>query len=233
MVQLSDVHVGPLVADEFVLDVFARVRALKPDLIVITGDFASALTENTSHCARVYSQVPLGRLGTFGVLGNHDYGHAWSNERAADRLVDTLRSSGVQILRNEAADVSGLQVVGFDDLWARHFNPAEAMKGVDSARPMLGLSHNPDSVDVDDWSGFRGYVLCGHTHGGQCRLPFLTPPVLPVENKRYTSGLFDLTGERTMYINRGIGHLTQARFFARPEITVFTLSAAEQASAPA
>ena len=53
--------------------------------------------------------------------------------------------------------------------------------------------------------------------------PFLPPPVLPVRNKRYTSGEFSLGNGRFMYINRGLGHLIEARFNVRPELTLFTL----------
>jgi hypothetical protein len=66
-------------------------------------------------------------------------------------------------------------------------------------------------------------MLSGHTHGGQCKPPFLPPPLLPVRNKRYTSGEFDLGNGRSMYINRGLGYLRRVRFNARPEITAFRM----------
>jgi predicted MPP superfamily phosphohydrolase len=90
------------------------------------------------------------------------------------------------------------------------------------------LSHNPDTADMPFWGAFDGWILAGHTHGGQCKPPFLRPPLLPVDNKSYIAGRYDLGGGRTMYINRGIGHLIQARFNARPEITVFSLTRASE-----
>ena len=69
-------------------------------------------------------------------------------------------------------------------------------------------------------------MLAGHTHGGQVKPPFLTPPILPVKNKRYTAGTFDVGPGRTMYINRGLGFLVQVRFDVRPELTLFTLTRA-------
>jgi hypothetical protein len=69
-------------------------------------------------------------------------------------------------------------------------------------------------------------VLSGHTHGGQCKPPFLPPPLLPVENRRYTCGEFDLAGDRMLYISRGVGHLLQVRVNVRPEITLFELQPA-------
>ena len=92
--------------------------------------------------------------------------------------------------------------------------------------PTVVLSHNPDVQDLPMWNGVRGWVLAGHTHGGQVKPPFLPPPVLPVKNKRYTSGAFDVGPGRMMYINRGLGFLVQVRFDVRPELTLFTLTRA-------
>jgi predicted MPP superfamily phosphohydrolase len=69
-------------------------------------------------------------------------------------------------------------------------------------------------------------VLSGHTHGGQCKPPFLPPPLLPVQNRRYTCGEFEIGNERRLYISRGLGHLLQVRINVRPEITLFDLQLA-------
>jgi predicted MPP superfamily phosphohydrolase len=72
-------------------------------------------------------------------------------------------------------------------------------------------------------SDTSGWILSGHTHGGQCKAPFLPPPLLPVRNRRYTQGEFRLSGNRSMYINRGVGHLLPVRINVRPEVTLFEL----------
>jgi len=69
-------------------------------------------------------------------------------------------------------------------------------------------------------------VLSGHTHGGQCKPPFLPAPLLPVRNRRYTAGEFAVSGNRRLYISRGVGHLLKVRFNVRPEVTVFALARA-------
>ena len=74
--------------------------------------------------------------------------------------------------------------------------------------------------------GYEGWILSGHTHGGQCKPPFLPPPLIPVRNRRYTSGEIDATGGRRLYISRGVGHTMMVRFNVRPEVTVFTLQRA-------
>jgi hypothetical protein len=88
------------------------------------------------------------------------------------------------------------------------------------------LSHNPDTADLPGWGAYSGWILSGHTHGGQCKPPFLPPPLLPVRNRRYTCGEFELAGGRRLYISRGVGHLQRVRFNVRPEITVFRMERA-------
>jgi predicted MPP superfamily phosphohydrolase len=132
----------------------------------------------------------------------------------------------VRVLRNEIADVGGLQIVGTDDLWAGRFDPEEALGSLRPEKAALVLTHNPDAADRDGWGTYEGWILCGHTHGGQCKPPLLSPPLVPVKNRRYTAGEFRLAGNRRMYINRGVGYLLQARFNARPEVTVFQLTRA-------
>jgi predicted MPP superfamily phosphohydrolase len=121
------------------------------------------------------------------------------------------------------ADISGLQLAGVDDLWSNNFDAEKTLGQLESTRPTIALCHNPDGVDRPEWRGFRGWTLAGHTHGGQCKPPFLPPPILPVENRRYVAGEYDIGPDHRMYINRGLGYLRRVRFNARPEITVFTL----------
>lgn len=224
LVQLSDIHVGPGVDDDYVLRCFERVRALAPDLVVMTGDFVSFERDIGRHADRVLGALPRGRLGTFGCLGNHDYGAGWQHLDVADELQTVLGAHGLQMLRNQRVDVGGLQLIGLEDFWAPSYDPAPVLSGLPAGAPAIVLSHNPDTADEPIWGGFDGWILAGHTHGGQCRPPFLPPPVLPVRNRRYTAGAFDVGGGRQLYVNRGIGHLFQVRFNVRPEIAVFSLT---------
>lgn len=223
LVQLSDIHVGPNVDDDYVLNTFRRVADLCPDIVVFTGDFVTHHAAVFEHAAAVYRSMPRGRLATIGILGNHDYGPAWAHPEVAQRLVEILQPLGISILRNEIAEIGDLQVIGLDDFWAQRFVPEAVLPRANPHRAAVVLSHNPDTVDVPRWSGYEGWILAGHTHGGQCRPPFLPPPMLPVQNRRYTSGEFALAGNRSMYISRGVGHLVPVRFNVRPEVTVFQL----------
>jgi predicted MPP superfamily phosphohydrolase len=232
LIQLSDLHVGPGVADSYILETFRQVRALDPDIVVYTGDFTTYEPDIFAHAARVYADLPRGRMVTAGILGNHDYGPGWSHPEVAARLADQFQALGVRILRNEVTEVEGLQLAGLDDLWAYQFDLARGLAALDSSRAAIVLSHNPDTVDQPGWEGYPGWILSGHTHGGQCRPPFLPPPLLPVQNERYTAGEFELSGDRRLYISRGVGHLLQVRFNVRPEVTVFTLETVVQGHVP-
>src|SRR3954468_22314329 len=226
LAQLSDLHIGPQVDDDYLLETFDRVRAIAPEIVVYTGDFTSKANENLDHARRMFPALPLGSRGTFGVLGNHDFGPFWSLTSLADELTALARTAGVEILKNETRDVDGLQIIGMGELWAGQFKPRQALATADLTRAAIALSHNPDSADNPRWDNYSGWILAGHTHGGQCKPPFLPPPLLPVKNRRYTSGEFDLPGGRRMYINRGVGHLLRVRINARPEVTIFELTKA-------
>jgi predicted MPP superfamily phosphohydrolase len=223
LVQISDVHVGPRVDDDYVLSTFRRVRALRPDIVVHTGDFMTHSNGVFEQLSRVYREFPLGRLATVGILGNHDYGPAWAHAEIAQQVVDIVQPFGIQVLRNDVCEIDGLQVAGMDDLWGGRFAPRYALGRLDSGRAAIVLSHNPDTVDLPVWDGYEGWILSGHTHGGQCKPPFLPPLLLPVQNRRYTAGEFELSGNRRLYISRGVGHLLKVRFNVRPEVTVFEL----------
>jgi uncharacterized protein len=226
LAQLSDRHIGPRVDDSYLLGVFARVQAASPEIVVYTGDFTTYSSNVLEHAGRMFANLPLGSRATFGILGNHDYGHNWLQPDLADALTSLARSAGVRILRNEVGHVDGLQVIGLDDLWAERFDVQKALAQTDLSQAAIALSHNPDTSDLPGWEKYSGWILAGHTHGGQCKPPFLPPPLLPVKNRRYTSGEFELSGGRRMYINRGVGYLLRVRFNARPEVTLFKLTRA-------
>ena len=192
--------------------------------MVCTGDWISYRNwRQLEQLKRVLAHLPHGRLGTAGILGNHDYGRAWKRADVADEVASIAREAGVTMLLNQAADFSGLRFIGLDDLWGPRFDPVPVLREKARSDSAIVLCHNPDAADRDVWGDYQGWILSGHTHGGQCKPPFLPPPMLPVENRRYTSGEFDLPGNRRLYISRGVGHLLRVRFNVRPEIAVFTL----------
>ncbi|HFK5571092.1 metallophosphoesterase [Elizabethkingia meningoseptica] len=225
LMQISDMHVGNHFDWNFLIKVFQEAKAFHPDFVVYTGDYVSWESEQQyTQLRKVMQYVVTGKLGTFGILGNHDYGKNWSERHIAANICDILESSGITMLNNTQQETHGLNLIGFEDFWSPNFNPLQVMKEYDPAKANLVLCHNPDVCDLDVWNGYQGWILSGHTHGGQCRIPGVITPVLPVRNKRYTSGEIDLQDGRMLYINRAIGHSRQIRFMVRPEITLFTLT---------
>lgn len=224
--QVSDLHVGA--ASEGLLRfAFRCLAAINPDMVIVTGDFINHDFVDIDVClGRVLSELKALGRPVFGCLGNHDYGRHWSQLGVADRVSECARENGVRILRNQREQIAGLTIVGIDDYWTPRFDAAKAASLFEKDTPALCLCHNPDVCDQPIWKDFSGIVFSGHTHGGQCKPPFLPPPRTPVDNKRYTSGFFQLDVGRTLYINRGIGYTKRLRFNCRPEITVFTLRSA-------
>jgi len=227
VMQISDIHVGNNFDYNFIIQSFFRAKRLEPDIVVYTGDFVSyENTEQLIQLEKVMHNAVKGKLGTVGVLGNHDYGYKWSNNKVAKSICKLLNKKGIKILRNNIKNISGLNVIGIDDYWSTNFRPSKAFAQYNSKIPSIVLCHNPDVCDLNVWSNYKGWILSGHTHGGQCKPPFLPPPILPVKNKNYTSGKIDLLDGRILYINRALGNSKPVRFNVRPEITVFTLEKA-------
>jgi uncharacterized protein len=224
LLQLSDLHIGRRVSDTYMMHALDHASALNADIVAYTGDFVSYSKRTFERLRNVFPHAPRGRLATVGILGNHDYGLNWSHRELAAKVVAMTTAHGVKMLRNDVCEVEGLQIAGMDDLWAKQFRPEQVIPRLDVKRAAIALSHNPDTADLHAWGDFRGWILAGHTHGGQVKLPFLPPPILPVRNKRYAAGAYDCPGGRRMYINRGVGHLLPVRFNVRPELTLFTLA---------
>jgi predicted MPP superfamily phosphohydrolase len=229
LVHLSDLHASAVVPLPFIAEAVALAAAQQPDLIAITGDF---VTDHHGVPAG-YEQV-LARLSaaapTFACLGNHD-GGVWGPHQRTNPTIEPmlalLRRADIRCLVNEGCDliVRGrtLQLIGLGDLWSAMCSPAQAFGRTpprDGATRLV-LNHNPDAKDLlrgHDWD----LMLCGHTHGGQLRLPFFGTPFAPVNDKRYVEGLHRWEN-RWLHITRGVGNLHGVRFNCRPEISVIDL----------
>lgn len=224
LMQISDIHIGNRFDYNYIIDSFKEAQAFRPDFVVYTGDYVSYENEQQlSQLNKVLQHVVRGEIATLGILGNHDYGKNWAQQEVADNITDELSRAGVHMMNNAQVDAGGLNIIGLDDYWGLNFAPEDVMKDVNPNKANIVLCHNPEVCDLDVWNGYRGWILSGHTHGGQCKPPFLPAPMLPVKNKLYSQGEIDLNDGRKLYINRAVGHLWQVRFNVRPEITIFTL----------
>jgi predicted MPP superfamily phosphohydrolase len=224
VMQISDIHVGNRFDYQYIIDSFEEAKLLNPDFVLYTGDYVSYENEiQVAQLKEVMKFAVKGNLGTAGILGNHDYGKDWAAQEVADKITTILQTAGIPILSNEQKEMNGLNIIGLDDYWGLNFNPNKIMSTYDSKKANIVLCHNPDVCDLNIWNDYKGWILAGHTHGGQVKPPFLKPPMLPVKNKKYSAGKIDLNDGRILYINRALGNLHQIRFNVRPEITIFTL----------
>jgi hypothetical protein len=217
--QISDIHVGAVVQERELNEGLDRVREVKPDLVVLTGDLVDFDPGFIPMMARALSSVRT-RDGTFAILGNHDY------YTGAQEVVAALRAAGVDVLMNESRIIqSGFALLGVDDAWSKRYGAPGprldlALKDVAPELPRILMSHQPDTIER--WAGQVALQLSGHTHGGQINpgfrpIDFLTP---------YVSGRYDVRGT-TMWINRGFGVAgPPARVGSAPEVTKIVLVAA-------
>lgn len=230
LVQISDLHVGPIVSNEYLRHCLERVSSLEPDIVAVTGDFVTCDgSARIDEAVALLADMQPGKLATVAVTGNHDFGspaEGFSNQHVADSLTEKLDGIGLTMLRNTAIDIGGLRLLGVDDFWGPTHALEDTLSSGAADQPSVMLCHNPDFVDQRGWEHYQGWILSGHTHGGQVRLPFCRPPVLPIRNHNYIAGKVQLPGNRTLYVNRGLGYLRKVRLNVRPEITVFELTRA-------
>ena len=173
VVQLSDLHPNPRAAmhQGRIPELEAKVRACRPDLLVLTGDIFDEFTapeEFAAFCdlfARL--EAPLGK---YYVLGNHDLFHHW-REPAFDRaaLETALAKAGVRLLEDTAVETGGVRVVGRKDYLytgGRRFAAAELLPGGPDDLYTVWLDHEPRDFKQAAAAG-ADLILSGHTHGGQ------------------------------------------------------------------
>ncbi len=235
IVQLSDFHYiyRRNLPSAFLQEVVDQVAFLQPSLIALTGDFVHdhrQVNLDAGFLATYLAKLEA-PFGKFAVLGNHDYaffhhGFVDSKPDSVDQLVNCLREAGITVLRNQSLRIRKenaiLQLAGLDDLDSGYFDAREAMHTINPNLPAIVLVHNPDAI-VHFWRRYRvDLMLCGHTHGGQVKLPFINVPRTIRHPWRMRGHHFE-EGIH-VYINRGIGWgKWRMRFNARPEITCLTL----------
>jgi predicted MPP superfamily phosphohydrolase len=221
--QVSDIHAGLFVGERELEEGFAKVRGLKPDLVVATGDLLDFDARFGPWLARRLADV-RGRDGVFAILGNHDY---YADFR---QVVPAMRAAGVGLLINEgrtirAADAGGFSLLGVDDLWARRSGGSgpdldRALSMVRPDAPRVLLAHQPSY-----FTAARGKVdlqLSGHTHGGQINPGFRPADLI----MHYVAGRYDEAGS-TLWVNRGFGVAgPPSRIGAPPEVTKVVLVSA-------
>jgi predicted MPP superfamily phosphohydrolase len=227
LVQIGDLHLDDWTKPERLKKITQKVNEQRPDLVAITGDFASYSAEQLDAQRLIDALRALrARDGCVAILGNHDY---LTDVKLVQRCI---REGGVTELINGVhtlkRDNAALHVAGIDDVMEGRSRLDLVLEKLPEEGAAILLAHEPDFADVSTATGRFDLQLSGHSHGGQIGVPLLRRLVLPPFSQRYTRGLYEVGG-MILYTNRGLGfvHL-RLRFLCRPEITVFTLRSPDE-----
>ncbi len=221
----GDPHIGMFGHAMPIKRIVDRINSEKVDGVFLAGDL-------TYHPAP--EDIPddfadLGRLEAplFAVLGNHDVG--FPGDDLSDALFATLNEVGAVVVHNRAfeTELAGhdLIVSGASDLWQRRQDFAFS-SSLPEGKPVILLTHNPDTALVVPETFRYDLMLAGHTHGGQVRIPGLYQRILPV------TGPFDKelhhfatpAGERLVYVTTGTGMVgLPMRFPMPPRVDILTI----------
>jgi predicted MPP superfamily phosphohydrolase len=224
---LSDFHYDPHFSVHPLRSAIGLVNGLRPELIVLAGDFVSVplfgdpapAASAAEPCSQLLRQMQAPH-GLWAVMGNHD---AFTDP---DRVTSALRAAGIQVLSNQALpierDGARFWLGGVDDVLGKTADLDATLHHVPADEATVLLAHEPDYADhvarypVD-------LQLSGHSHGGQVRLPLLPPLFLPELARKYIWGLYKIGG-LTLYTNPGLGTVgVPVRWNCPPEITLLTL----------
>jgi len=219
IVQVSDLHLSNF--NSYFEDVARQVSDLKPDLILLTGDYLEE--ERNIKGVLSFLKKLKANHGILAVQGNWEY---WSRLEG-ENLRRHFAGVGVKLLINERADLEinghALSIFGLDyPSSTDHLD--QLQKEVDPQRFNLLLSHVP-AFAHEQLNKDINLILSGHTHGGQVRLPFLPPLYLPRYSGRFVAGFYQVSQHHIpLYVSRGVGtSVLPVRFFCRPEIGLFEL----------
>jgi predicted MPP superfamily phosphohydrolase len=218
---VTDTHVGPHFRTDDLRPTLDYLRRSQPDILILGGDYVSEsprFIDPSVEALEDMASTP--KLGTWAILGNHDV----ANTR--ERVVESLEAAGITVLVNEAArvetDRGPLWLVGIDDAILGSPDLPKAFGGIPADEPTVALWHEPDRAErVVPYDPL--FMLSGHTHGGQVRLPLVAGAAAPVLGKRFQLGRYDVQG-MPLYVSAGIGmYRPPVRLNCPPEVIMITL----------
>jgi predicted MPP superfamily phosphohydrolase len=225
---LADLHVGsPWNGLDKLAEIVAETRAARPDLVLLAGDYVIQGVKGGAFIA----PAPIGDglrpldapLGTWAVLGNHDW---WLGKT---RVRSALEAGGVRVLEDESVPVERgdcrFWLTGIGDFWESPHDVAAALRPAPEDAAVLAFTHNPDLFPLIP-PARTSLVIAGHTHGGQVYLPFYGRPIVPSRyGERFAIGHVVEQG-RHLFVTPGLGtSMIPVRFLVPPEISLLTLRA--------
>jgi uncharacterized protein len=232
VVHLTDLHLGWFTSAAYLEGIVEQSNALRPDLVLLTGDYVHGSSRFIEPAAKIIGGL-RSRLGSVGVLGNHDHWEGAAPSRRALSgpgrvlLVDHGRVFVTPRALSPRPDGAGLCVGGVGDLWEDKTDLEAALGGVSPSLPRILLSHNPDYAETAmalERKHRVDLMLAGHTHGGQVRLPIAGALITPSRyGAKYAAGLVEGPAF-PVFVSTGLGvTILPVRFRVRPEIVLFEL----------
>ena len=201
-----------------------QIKHLNPDIVAITGDFVDQKTTDLTNVLSLAQELTQITPHTYFVLGNHEKANP-----KTPQLLSGLADCGVRVLKNEhlvwSSDQLAINICGVDypgRIWAEL---DRATKGIATEQFTLLLTHTP-AVIKTPFITRADLVLCGHTHGGQVRLPFVGAIIAPDQGSwpAYDKGIYQI-GHTTLYIDSGLGtSIIPVRVLNRCQISLLTLT---------
>lgn len=230
ILHISDLHVERLTQREEA--VLRLMEMSKPDIILVTGDYVN-LSYNRDPVTHAQVRQILSQFkapyGVYATLGSPPVD-------LPEEVAPLFDGLPIRLMRHDWATVDlgdgrSLTLIGMD---CTHHLPtdrarlAELMTAVPNHAPQIFLYHSPELMPEASQHGLDLY-LCGHTHGGQVRLPLIGPILTSSQlGRKYVMGLYR-NGRTHLYVSRGIGleglSAPRVRFLAPPEMTLITLKA--------
>jgi uncharacterized protein len=223
VVQISDLHTGKYMPESRLARIIKLVNEQQPDAIAITGDIVTKRRRFDAEKLQQQLSQLQAKSVTVSVLGNHDH----YKNKSIRLLKRTLKASKVKNLNNQVYIVrrgsKKIAFAGLDDPYWGTPNLNKMIHQLPDQIPTIFLVHEPDYIDKSARTHKFALQLSGHSHGGQVRIPFLGPLILPYGGRKYFAGLNQVE-DTIAYTNRGLGMTNlPLRIGSRPEITVFTL----------
>jgi predicted MPP superfamily phosphohydrolase len=224
LVHLTDLHFAPSFQRRYFEDIADEAAAWDADLVVCTGDLVDH--DDTHEWVEPVLGRVRGRLGTYAILGNHDFAHQPAMVQEAIARAGFTDLEGRWTSRE--IDGGRLAIGGTSYPWGPALDP-ESMPDADFR---LLLSHTPDRFPQAARWGID-LMLSGHNHAGQVRLPVVGPVLMPsMYSRRYDRGFFR-SGRTLMYVGQGISGRHPLRYGGCvPELTRLVLRVARPATLP-
>ena len=217
VVQISDIHFSRVIDESFAEKIVPMINALKPDIVLFTGDYMDKGISNPQKIAETMKRI-VAPLGKYAISGNHEFITGYFD------CIEFIEQNGFEFMDGRAVNVGGNIVVGgvmdrsaklANILYHEDFN---VLKKFENRNFNIYLKHRPELAEGD--SAYFDLMLSGHTHGGQL-FPFSI--VVKIVNK-YLAGMYDLGNGAKLYVSRGTGSWgPTVRFSATPEITLIEL----------